>query len=95
MNSTRRSFLKNTGFAAAAIALFPKSLLASGNAKMLTGVQLYSVREAMRKDPLGTLKALADMGYRYVEHANYVNRKFYGYTAKEFKKILGFCDQYL
>ncbi len=88
MNATRRSFLKTTGFATAAIALFPKSLLASGNAKMLTGVQLYSVREAMRKDPLGTLKALSDMGYRYVEHANYVNRKFYGYTAKEFKKIL-------
>lgn len=55
---------------------------------MLTGVQLYSVRAAMGKDPLGTLKALAEMGYKYVEHANYVNRKFYGYTAKEFKKIL-------
>lgn len=55
---------------------------------MLTGVQLYSVRAAMGKDPLGTLQALAAMGYKYVEHANYVNRKFYGYTAKEFKKIL-------
>ncbi len=42
----------------------------------------------MGKDPLGTLQALAAMGYKYVEHANYVNRKFYGYTAKEFKKIL-------
>ena len=29
------------------------------------------------------------MGYLHVEHANYVNRKFYGYTAKEFKKLLG------
>jgi hypothetical protein len=28
------------------------------------------------------------MGYHHVEHANYVNRKFYGWTAKEFKKIL-------
>ena len=28
------------------------------------------------------------MGYKNVEHANYVDRKFYGYTAKEFKKIL-------
>ena len=28
------------------------------------------------------------MGYQHVEHANYVDRKFYGYTAKEFKKIL-------
>jgi sugar phosphate isomerase/epimerase len=42
----------------------------------------------MKADPLGTLKALADMGYQHVEHANYVDRKFYGYTATEFKKIL-------
>jgi sugar phosphate isomerase/epimerase len=54
----------------------------------ITGIQLYSVRDDMKKDPLATLKALADMGYKYVEHANYINRKFYGYTATEFKKIL-------
>jgi sugar phosphate isomerase/epimerase len=42
----------------------------------------------MGKDPLGSLKQLAGMGYVYVEHANYVNRKFYGYSASEFKKIL-------
>ena len=28
------------------------------------------------------------MGYKYVEHANYVNRKFYGYSPSEFRKIL-------
>ena len=28
------------------------------------------------------------MGYKHVEHANYVDRKFYGWTATEFKKIL-------
>ena len=28
------------------------------------------------------------MGYQYVEHANYIDRKFYGYSAIEFKKIL-------
>jgi sugar phosphate isomerase/epimerase len=42
----------------------------------------------MEKDPLGTLKQLAEMGYKYVEHASYKERKFYGYTAGEFKKIL-------
>lgn len=88
MNSSRRSFLRNSGLALAAMTLLPRDLFASTQAKMLTGVQLYSVREAMKKDPLATLKALSEMGYRYVEHANYVNRKFYGYTAKEFKKIL-------
>lgn len=56
--------------------------------KTTLGIQLYSVREDMKKDPLNTLNQLAAMGYRNVEHANYVNRKFYGYSAKEFKKIL-------
>ena len=28
------------------------------------------------------------MGYKNVEHANYVNRKFYGQSAAEFKKTL-------
>ena len=65
-----------------------KQLLAFAGRGHITGIQLYSVREDMKKDPLGTLKALADIGYQYVEHANYVNRKFYGYSATEFKKIL-------
>jgi sugar phosphate isomerase/epimerase len=42
----------------------------------------------MFKKPFDTLKALSDMGYKYVEHANYVNRKFYGWKATEFKKVL-------
>jgi sugar phosphate isomerase/epimerase len=46
----------------------------------------------MKKDPLDTLKQLAAMDYKYVEHANYVDRKFYGYTASEFKKILKDLD---
>lgn len=52
------------------------------------GIQLYSLRDDMEKDPVGTLKQLAEMGYEYVEHANYGNRKFYGNTATEFKKLL-------
>jgi hypothetical protein len=44
------------------------------------GIQLYSVRDEMKKDPLGTLKQIASIGYKHVEHANYVNRKFYGYS---------------
>jgi len=54
----------------------------------ILGLQLYSVRDDMKKDPLGTLKQLSAMGYKNVEHANYVDRKFYGYSATDFKKIL-------
>lgn len=85
----RRHFLKTTTMATAGTLLMPKFLTAGPKyPKKLIGLQLYSVREDMKKDPLATLKALSEMGYQYVEHANYVNRKFYGYTAKDFKKIL-------
>jgi sugar phosphate isomerase/epimerase len=42
----------------------------------------------MKKDHLATLTELADRGYKYVEHADYEDRKFYGYNAVEFKKVL-------
>jgi len=86
---TRRTFVKNSTLAIAGATLFSKNLFAAGKDKTITGVQLYSVREEMKKDPAGTLKQLADMGYKYVEHANYVDRKFYGYSPADFKKLLG------
>jgi sugar phosphate isomerase/epimerase len=90
MNTSRRSFLRNSAFGLGAMAFASPALqsLASVKYKKLVGVQLYSIREDMRKDPQGTLNALAEMGYKFVEHANYMNRKFYGWEAKEFKKRL-------
>jgi len=92
MSITRKKFIQTSAITVAGAALLPKSLFAGQKSKTITGVQLYSVRDEMKNDPLGTLKKLAEMGYRYVEHANYVDRKFYGYSPKEFKKILGDLD---
>jgi sugar phosphate isomerase/epimerase len=89
MQLTRRQFLQTGALAIAGTALLPLEAWASPKIRQLTGLQLYSVRDDMKADPLGTLKKLAAMGYKNVEHANYVNRKFYGYPALEFKKILG------
>jgi sugar phosphate isomerase/epimerase len=86
---TRRTFVKNSTLAIAGATLFSKNIFAAAKDKTITGVQLYSVREEMKKDAAGTLKQLADMGYKYVEHANYVDRKFYGYSPSDFKKLLG------
>ena len=89
MDTSRRKFIKNTALVAAGAALLPKgSLFASPKKIERLGVQLYSVRDAMGKDPKGSLQKIADMGYQHVEHANYVNRKFYGYEPKDFKKLL-------
>ena len=89
MNNSRRTFIKTSAVAIAGAALLPEFLTAKNNKKIeRVGLQLYSVRDAMMKDPAGSLKKLADMGYIHVEHANYVDRKFYGYNAKDFKKLL-------
>jgi len=87
MNITRRKFIKNGSLTLAGISLLP-SVLNSKTPNDILGVQLYSVRDDMKKDPAGTLKKLSQMGYKYVEHAGYYNGKFYGYSIPEFKKLL-------
>lgn len=84
----RRNFIKNTAILTAGSVLLSDQIFSSPKKIQRLGLQLYSVRDAMRADPAGSLKKLAGMGYIHLEHANYIDRKFYGYTAKEFKKIL-------
>jgi len=88
MSTSRRDFIKTSAFSVAATTLFSNRIFASPRADLMVGVQLYSVRDKMKDDPAGTLKQLSDIGYRYVEHANYQNRKFYKYDPKDFKKLL-------
>lgn len=52
------------------------------------GIQLYTVRDAMAADTLGTLKKLSDLGYKNLELASYADGKFYGFAPKEFNKIV-------
>ena len=88
MIASRRTFLKNGTLAFAGSMLFSKELFAAKYKNQIVGIQLYSIRDDMKKDPSGTLKKLSNMGYKHVEHANYVDRTFYGYKPAEFKKLL-------
>ena len=88
MTYSRRKFLKHSTLTAASVTFLSSQLFAGIKTDHITGIQLYSVRDDMKKDPLGTLKLISAMGYKYVEHANYVDRKFYGYNAADFKKLL-------
>ena len=51
------------------------------------GLQLYSVRGHMNKDPKGTVAKVGAMGYNFVETAGYKDGKFYGMEPLEFKKL--------
>ena len=56
------------------------------------GLQLYTIRDAMAADVPGSLKKVADMGYKYLELAGYADGKFYGYAPTDFKKLVEDLD---
>ncbi|HEX7457227.1 MAG TPA: sugar phosphate isomerase/epimerase [Ginsengibacter sp.] len=88
MNTSRRTFIKNSSITIAGVSMFSQNILKQKNADHVLGLQLYTVRDDMKKDPAGTLKRLAEMGYKNVEHAGYHDRKFYGYSIPDFKNLL-------
>jgi len=53
----------------------------------LIGLQLWSVKDDMKKDPKGTIAKVGEMGYNFVEAAGYGDGKFYGMSPAEFKKL--------
>jgi sugar phosphate isomerase/epimerase len=52
------------------------------------GVQLWSVRDDMKKDAKGTIEALAKFGYREVEAFGFDAGSLFGMPYKEFKTLL-------
>ena len=89
MKTSRRTFIRNSSLTIASAAILPNILYAEKKKNDdIVGVQLYIVRKDMKDDPAGTLKKLKEGGYEYVEHAGYQNRKFYGYSPEDFKKLL-------
>ena len=84
-NFSRRSFL---GIAAALP--FALRRAASGLApsnKIPVGLELYSVRDSLQKDPEGTIRAVAKMGYQDVEfYAPYF--EWSEAQAKQMRKLL-------
>lgn len=83
---SRRSFVKTSAILSAGLLAAP-SLFAYD--KKYIGLQLYTVRNTMQKDPAGTLAKVAQVGYNSVEGATYTgDETFYGMDAKAFSKLL-------
>jgi sugar phosphate isomerase/epimerase len=83
--TNRRDFLKQTGLLSTGLLLSKEEWFRK---KQPIGVQLYTVRSDMSKDPQGTLQKVAQLGYKLVETFGYNNRKWFGFTAPEFSQIL-------
>ncbi len=85
--TSRRTFIRNTSLLTAGTLIAP-SIFAKYNKKYI-GLQLYTVRDAMQKDPADTLARVAQIGYNSVEGATYTGTQtFYGMSAKEFDALL-------
>lgn len=83
---TRRTALKAGALAIAAPYLSKLEALAA--APKVAGLQLYTLRDLMAKDPDGTLAKVAQIGYKKVENFGYADGKFFGKTPKDYAALL-------
>ena len=84
--TSRRDFVKSASLLSAGLFIKPSLLR---HDKSMIGLQLYTVREAMAKDPAGTLAKVAKLGFNSLEGATYTGtQNFYGMDAAAFKKLL-------
>jgi sugar phosphate isomerase/epimerase len=51
------------------------------------GLQLYSIRDSIRKNVPAAIEKVGNMGYKFVEPAGYANGKIYDMDPVEFKKL--------
>ena len=85
----RRDFIQYSSIMSAGILALPGCTVAVENKdKKNIGVQLYTVRDEMSKDAIGTLKSLASIGFKELESAGYCDGMYYGMKPAEFRKIL-------
>lgn len=84
---SRRSFLQSTGLAAAGTLLARNAMASTPGIKMKNfGLQLWTVKEDMAKDPKGTLKEIAKYGYTEIEGFEGPQGMFWGMTPAQFEQ---------
>jgi sugar phosphate isomerase/epimerase len=95
MSYKRRDFLKLTGAATAGFTFasmtanaLPGDFFSDKKKMSAFGLQLYSLRDDLPKDPKGVLKQVASFGYKQVEGFEGSKGMFWGMTNLEFKKYL-------
>ena len=82
---SRRTFLAASS--SAPFALHLSGLHASAAAAIPVGLEMYSVRDSLSKDPAGTVRAVAAMGYQGLEfYAPYFS--WSEAQAKDMRKLL-------
>ncbi|MGB3144036.1 MAG: sugar phosphate isomerase/epimerase [Maribacter sp.] len=79
---TRRKFIKQSGLIGAATLILPQISFAFTKSEGY-GVQLYSFRDSMLKNPKETLAEIASLGFKEIESAGSAKGYYYGMTPSE------------
>ncbi len=89
MSNSRRSFLRGAALTTLAMSMpFKNELMAMASKSNAFGLQLWSVKQALAKDPLAVLKQLSDNGYKKIESFEGAKGMFWGMKNTEFKKVM-------
>ncbi|GAB3038630.1 sugar phosphate isomerase/epimerase family protein [Spirosoma pulveris] len=90
--TTRRNFLRDAGaltLGGLALPTFAGATnLFNAAPKYPIGIQLFTLFKPMNEDPKGTLEKVAAAGYNEIESAFNTRGGYYGYSAKEFRKLV-------
>jgi sugar phosphate isomerase/epimerase len=85
---SRRRFVQVAAVAGSALSLGKGLRSVLGPTEISPGLQLWSVRDALSKDPAAAVKSLAKMGYRKVEGFGMDSGKMFGLSVADFIKIV-------
>jgi len=80
----RRTFIQSSALALAGTSLAPSAWAAGSKYKNKVGLQLYSLRDVINKDPKGVLKSVADFDYKELETYGHKEGKLFGMPYKEY-----------
>ncbi len=101
MHYKRRDFLRISGQLAAALAILPAACNSESNTQEsgldesgikknldIFGLQLYTLREDLPKDPKGILQQISSFGYKQIEGYEGPQGLFWGMGNTDFKKYM-------
>jgi sugar phosphate isomerase/epimerase len=86
----RRTFVKNSGLLFSASILPTPFFSTMVKPKYKMGLQAFTIRDALAKDLMGSLKTVKSLGYEDLELYGFDAEQdsYYGYKAKDFKNLL-------
>ena len=98
--SNRRDFIQKLGLFTGAALVIPEIACSTKSASKMTqggsldkfGIQLYTLRDEMPKDPKGVMSQVAKLGYKQLEGYEGAQGIFWGMKPKELKTFLSDND---